>query len=310
MRLTVQEKEEVIRLVDRSELGVNKTLGELGIHKSTFYKWYKAYLKKGTDGLNAGRVSRQQWNTIPEEQRQLVVEVALEHPVLSPRELAVKITDEQRVFISESSVYRILKAKGLVTTPAHIVLSASNEFKDKPCFVHELWQTDFTYFKVLGWGWYYLSTILDDYSRFILPWELCNTKRAEDVQRTIEVAMLKANLAPCQRPKLLSDNGSCYVAAELKTFLRNKGITPVHGKRCHPQTQGKIERYHRSMKNIVKLDHYYCPEELSGALKDFVHYYNHQRYHESLDNVTPADVYFGKREQILKRREKIKQQTL
>ena len=84
----------------------------------------------------------------------------------------------------------------------------------------------------------------------------------------------------------------------------------MHGKRGHPQTQGKIERYHRSMKNVVKLDHYYCPEELNEALKSFVHYYNYERYHESLGNVTPADVYFGKREQILKRREKIKQQTL
>ena len=310
MRLTTQEKEEIIRLVDRSELGVNKTLRELGIHKSTFYNWYRIYLKKGAVELNAERDTRQQWNTIPEEQKQLVVEVALEHPVLSPRELAVKITDEQRIFISESSVYRILKARGLVTTPAHILLSASNEFKDKPCFVHELWQTDFTYFRVLGWGWYYLSTILDDYSRFIVHWELCKTMRAEDVQRTIEQAMLKANLQPCQRPKLLSDNGACYVASELKTYLKAVGVKQVHGKLCHPQTQGKIERYHRSMKNVVKLDYYYCPEELNQALKDFVHYYNHQRYHESLDNVTPSDVYFGKREQILKRREKIKQQTL
>ena len=84
----------------------------------------------------------------------------------------------------------------------------------------------------------------------------------------------------------------------------------MHGKRCHPQTQGKIEPYHRSMKNVVKLDHYYCPEELNAALETFVHYYNYQRYHESLDNVTPSDVYYGKREQILKRREKIKQQSL
>ena len=310
MRLSAQQKEEIIRLVDRSELGVNKTLRELGIHKSTFYNWYRVYLEKGLDGLSAKRVTRQQWNTIPQEQRQLVVEIALDHPALSPRELAVKLTDEQQIFISESSVYRILKAQGLVTTPAHILLLASNEFKDKPCFVHELWQTDFTYFKVIGWGWYYLSTILDDYSRFIVHWELCKTMRTEDVQRTIEQAMLKANLQPCQRPKLLSDNGSCYVAAELKTFLQNKGITPVHGRRCHPQTQGKIERYHRSMKNVVKLDHYFCPEELTAALSQFVHFYNHERYHESLDNVTPSDVYFGKREQILKRREKIKQQTL
>lgn len=134
--------------------------------------------------------------------------------------------------------------------------------------------------------------------------------RADDVQRTIEAALFKAGLKKDQRPKLLSDNGSCYVAAELKTFLQNKGITSVHGKICHPQTQGKIERYHRSMKNVVKLDHYYCPEELIQALSQFVHYYNHQRYHESLSGVTPADVYFGKREQILRRREKIKQQTL
>jgi transposase InsO family protein len=100
------------------------------------------------------------------------------------------------------------------------------------------------------------------------------------------------------------------VAADLKTFLKDKGITPLHGRQCHPQTQGKIERYHRSMKNVVKLDHYYCPEELIAALEQFVHYYNHQRYHESLQNVTPADVYWGRKEQILKRRKKIKQQSL
>ncbi len=104
MRLSANEKEEIIRLVDRSELGVNKTLREPGIHKSTFYQWYRAYLKKGTQGLCPVRKTRQQWNAIPEEQKQLVVELALDHPALSPRELAVKITDEQQVFISESSV--------------------------------------------------------------------------------------------------------------------------------------------------------------------------------------------------------------
>ncbi len=310
MRLSIAEKQEIINLVDHSDLGVNKTLRQLGVHKSTFYKWYNAYLNKGQEGLQTRSRTRQQWNTIPEEQRQLVVEVALEHPVLSPRELAVKITDEQKVFISESSVYRILKAQGLITTPAHILLSASNEFKDKTCFVHQLWQTDFTYFKILGWGWYYLSTVLDDYSRFIVHWELCKTMKAEDVERTIERAMDNALLRKHQRPKLLSDNGACYIASELKDYLNGQGISQVHGKINHPQTQGKIERYHRSMKNVVKLDYYYCPEELNAALENFVHYYNYHRYHESLDNVTPSDVYYGKREQILKRREKIKQQSM
>ena len=164
MRLSAQEKQEIIHLVDRCDLGVNRTLRQLGIHKSTFYKWYNVYHQKGLIGLQPQKRTRQQWNSIPEDQKQLVVEVALDHPMLSPRELSVKITDEQRIFISESSVYRILKVRGLITTPAHILLSASGEFKEKTQFVHQMWQTDFTYFKILGWGWYYLSTIMDDYS--------------------------------------------------------------------------------------------------------------------------------------------------
>jgi putative transposase len=310
MRVTPSEKQEIIQLVERSELGVNRTLKELGIHKSTFYKWYRIYVEKGIDGLLPQKRTRRQWNSIPEPQKQLVVEIALNHPELSPRELSVKITDEQKIFISESSVYRILKEKGLITTPAYVLLCASNEFKDKTQFVHELWQTDFTYFKILGWGWYYLSTILDDYSRYIIHWELCKTMKVEDVQRCVEKALVIAGLQNGQRPKLLSDNGSCYIAAELKEYLHSKGMKPIHGKANHPQTQGKIERYHRTMKNIVKLNHYFCPDELIDAVDNFVNYYNHKRYHESLDNVTPADVYFGKKEQILRRRERIKIQNM
>jgi putative transposase len=310
MRFTASEKQEIIRLVDQFDLGVNQTLKRLGIHKSTFYKWYRVYLHKGILGLSPEKKTRRQWNSIPDDQKQLVVELALEHTALSCRELAVKITDEQRIFISESSVYRILKQRGLITTPAYILLSASQEFKDKTSFVHELWQTDFTYFKVLGWGWYYLSTILDDYSRYILYWELCKSMMVEDVERSVDGALAFAGLRKGQRPKLLSDNGSCYIASELGDFLYRRGILPIHGKVCHPQTQGKIERYHRSMKNVIKLENYYCPEELTAAIADFVNYYNHQRYHESLGNVTPADVYWGRKEQILRRREQIKTKSL
>ena len=173
-----------------------------------------------------------------------------------------------------------------------------------------MWQTDFTYFKILGWGWYYLSTILDDYSRFIVHWELCKTMKTEDVQRTINRALQAAALQKGFRPKLLSDNGACYIASELKCFLDDKKIKLLHGRPNHPQTQGKIERYHRSMKNVVKLDNYYCPEELEASLSSFVHYYNHERYHESLGNVIPADAYYGRQDEILKHRENIKTITL
>ena len=146
-----------------------------------------------------------------------------------------------------------------------------------------MWQTDFTYFEIIGWGWYYLSTVIDDFSRYIVHWELCETMKAEDVQRTIDRAVKKAGLRKEQMPKLLSDNGSCYVAAELKDYLKeNHDMNQIHGKPAHPQTQGKIERYHRTMKNVVKLHHYYSPEELEAALEEFVNRYNNERYHESL----------------------------
>jgi putative transposase len=310
MRLTAAEKQEIIKLVEGSEIGVNRTLLQLGINKSTFYKWYKIYLDKGSSGLESKRISRQQWNTIPQAEKNLVVEIALEYTELSPRELSCKLSDEKRIFISESSVYRILKARGLITSPSHILLAAGNEYSHKTCVVHQMWQTDFTYFKILGWGWYYLSTVLDDYSRFIVHWELCKTMKTEDVQRTINRALQAAALPKGFSPKLLSDNGSCYIASELKEFLDEKKIKLIHGRPNHPQTQGKIERYHRSMKNVVKLDNYYCPEELKASLATFVQYYNHERYHESLENVTPADVYYGRQEEILKYREKIKRLTL
>ena len=310
MRLSASEKYEIIQMVDKSEIGVNKTLKEIGVNKSTFFKWYKAYSEGGLDGLKAHQraSNRQQWNTIPQVQKNLVVEIALEYTNLSPRELANKITDEQQIFISESSVYRILKAKGLITSPAHILLAASNEFKHKTTFVHEMWQTDFTYFHIIGWGWYYLSTILDDHSRFIVHWELCKAMEGDDVKRTVDRAVAKARLKTKIRPKLLCDNGACYISKDLKEYLNIvHDINPIHGRPYHPQTQGKIERYHRTMKNVVKLDNYYSPEELIRALEKFVPYYNHERYHESLDNLTPADVYYGHGDQILMERERIKQ---
>lgn len=311
MRLSASEKAEIIGLIERSELSVNRTLKQLGINKSTFYNWYRLYTERGLEGLYVvNHSSRQRWNSIPQEQKNLVVEVALEYPELSPRELSCRLCDAQQLFISESSVYRILKANGLITTPTHILMAAGNTFKQPTCFVHEMWQTDFTYFKILGWGWYYLSTILDDYSRYIVHWELCKSMKAEDVQRSVERAITKAGLDKEHKPKLLSDNGACYIAQELKQYLHDREIQLVHGKPNHPQTQGKIERYHRSMKNVVKLDNYYCPDELLEAIHQFVQYYNHERYHESLDNVTPADVYYGRQEEILKRRALIKEKNI
>jgi transposase InsO family protein len=311
MRFSQNEKMEIIEIVKDSELGVNRTLKELGIHKSTFYHWYGKYQDEGYDGLAPKqRAINSHWNKIPDSHRQKVVEIALDLPELSPRELAYHITDNRGFFISESSVYRVLKQRGLITSPAHLLMRADDEFKDKTTRVNQMWQTDFTYFKIIGWGWYYLSTVLDDYSRYIVCWELCSSMTSKDAEQSIESALQCTGLKNNNPPRLLSDNGSCYISSNLADYLDSVGMDHVRGAPNHPQTQGKIERYHRSMKNVIKLEHYYSPEQLKYRLNEFVNYYNNQRYHESLQNVTPADVFFGRDKQILKNRNLMKQKTM
>lgn len=314
MRYSQSEKMEIIRLVEESELSVKRTLAELDVPRSSFYRWYRRYESDGYEGLaNRSPNARRFWNKVPESEKKQIVKVALEKPELTPRELAWEITDRHGNFISESSVYRILKSYDLVTSPNYIVLSAADEFQQKTKRVHELWQTDFTYFKIIGWGWYYLSTVLDDYSRYIVAWKLTTGMAATDVTDTLDLAISKSRIDSVKvkhRPRLLSDNGSCYISGQLRDYLDTKGMTHTRGKPYHPMTQGKIERYHRTMKNVVKLQNYYLPEELERELKAFVEHYNHQRVHEALDNLTPADVYFGRAREVKLLRDLVKEQTL
>jgi transposase len=154
MRYSPAEKMEVIRLVEGSALSVRKTLSELEVPRSSFYRWYEAYTREGYEGLSPRSTQKRRfWNRIPEGERERVAKLAIEKPELSPRELAWHITDTQGWFVSESSVYRILKSYDLVASPNYIVISAADEFRHKTRRVHELWQTDFTWMKVIGWGW-------------------------------------------------------------------------------------------------------------------------------------------------------------
>ena len=314
MMYTASEKLAIIRLVEESELSIRRTLQEIKVSRTSFYRWYRAYEARGLDGLeNQSRAVRQHWNRIPESVRELIVEVALERPDLTPRELAWHITDTYDYFVSESSVYRLLKAHDLITSPQFMVMSASDTFQNPTRRINELWQTDFTYFRVVGWGWYFLSTVLDDYSRYIISWRLTTTMAASDVTETLEDALTATGLSEARvrhKPRLLSDNGPCYISGELKSWLKQQDIEHTRGAPYHPMTQGKIERYHRSMKNVVKLEQYYFPWELEKAIGGWVHHYNHERYHESLDNVTPADVFEGRRNEILDQRALVKARTM
>ena len=314
MRYPASEKLEIIRTVEGSHLPTKQTLDMLGIPRSTFYRWYDSYLEDGLDGLSDKSPSpKSVWNRIPDDRRDDLIEFALEHEALTARELAVKYTDEKRYYVSESSAYRILKEADLITAPDYVVIKAAEEFKDKTTAINQMWQTDFTYFKIIGWGWYYLSTILDDYSRYIIAWKLCSTMRASDVTETIELALAASGCDQAvvqHKPRLLSDNGSCYISGELAEWMQKQEMEHIRGAPFHPQTQGKIERWHQTMKNRILLDNYYLPGDLEQQIGVFVDHYNNHRYHESLNNVTPADVYFGRDKDILREREKIKKQTI
>jgi putative transposase len=314
MRYPASEKLEIIRLVEQSHLPVGRTLEQLGIPRATFYRWYDRYQAGGPEALDdrSPRPDRI-WNRIPDNVREKIKNLALEASALSPRELAVRFTDTERYFVSEASVYRLLKALDLIASPAYIVMKAADEFKDKTTAPNQLWQTDFTYLKVIGWGWYYLSSVLDDFSRYIIAWKLCTSMTAEDVTATLDLALKASGLdraTVVHRPRLLSDNGSSYISADLAKWLDGQDMDHVRGAPYHPMTQGKIERWHQTLKNRILLENYYLPGDLEAGIGAFVADYNHLRYHESLGNLTPADVYFGRGQTILIERERIKRLTI
>jgi putative transposase len=198
---------------------------------------------------------------------------------------------------------------------------AREKFEKPTRRVHELWQTDFTQFKVFHhWGWYYLSLILDGYSPHIIACKLSGSVGAEDVEETLKLALDKAGPETARGrhlPRLPSDNGPAYLSKDLARFLQRKQMDHVRGAPYHPRapvvfgvTQGKIDRWRHSMKNVVRPENYYSPSDLEGAIVAFVEYCNHARYHEAMDNLTPADVYFGRAKEVKERREEIKRRTL
>ena len=169
------------------------------------------------------------------------------------------------------------------------------------------------YLKVIGWGWMYLLTILDDYSRYIIAWKLCTTMKTSDVTDTLDLALQASGFDQAHvahKPRLLSDNGSSDVCGELAGSLGDKKMIHVRGAPYHPQTQGKIERWHQTLKNRTLLENYYLPGDLEHQIKAFVDHYNNRRYHGSIKNVTPADAYFGWDTAIIERRAEIKKRTI
>jgi len=301
--MSLAERVDILSQVERKR-DKRRVLRELGIPRSTYYRWRHGPSDPGSRG--------RPWNHItPNEERRMLA-VAREFPDLSSRQLSAWITDYEGFSASESSVYRLLRREGLVKRQETEPMAAK-EYHTKTTGPHQMWATDASYFRVAGWGYYYLVTVMDDYSRFILAWKLQKDMSADSLIEVVQEAVDATGMTgvPVEdRTKLLSDNGAGYVSRAFRDYLKLVCIHHILAAPFHPQTNGKIERYQQSLKREVNQLPYDLPSQLERAIADFVDYYNHRRYHKALGNVTPADVLDGRREEVLKRREEVRLQTI
>jgi putative transposase len=290
------DKTIILAQMENQSRGKRQALSELGVARSTYYRWRQG---QRCDGLEFHSGDRgRPWNRITPKEEGRMLAAAREFPELSSRQLATWITDNAGFAVSESTVYRILRREGLVKRP-EVRLVAGKEYHTKTTRPHQMWATDASYFRVVGWGYYYLVTVMDDYSRSILAWKLQRDMSADSLIEVIQEAIDATGMTDVSvedRTKLLSDNGAGYICRAFRDYLHLVGIRHILAEPFHPQTNGKLERYHQTIKREVNQVPYEFPTQLERAIADFVEYYNFHRYHQAMDKVTPADVLHGKRE--------------
>lgn len=308
--MSAVEKSNILALVASSGLPRRRALEHLGMPKSTYYRWLRRQDEGRLQDKKGG--SSIPWNKLSPEEETKILTLARASPELSARQLALKLIDDERWYVSESTVFRILKREGLIK-PAEVVgFKAGKEYHRKTKRPNELWATDCAHLKVIDWGWYYLVTVMDDYSRFILAWELKSDMAASSlidvVQKAADFTGMK-DVPIEERTVLLSDNGAGYLSRQFGEYLRLVGVRHIVASPYHPQTNGKIERYHRSIKGELSLVPYEMPSELEKAITTFIEYYNYRRYHEGLGNVTPYDVYTGMHLVVIQKRKEAKYRT-
>ena len=312
--MSAQQKLELLRAIEGSSLPVGQARARLDVPASTYYRWRKKLRSQGQDGLtDRSPYKGRTWNQILSEEREKILEVATLYPEWSPREVGCHISDTCTFTVSESTVYRVLKRQGWIKPRELKTFPAGPEYTVKTKRPNEMWQTDATYLLVKNWGWYYLISVLDDFSRKILSWRLQSSMDADAFSEVVEQACEYTgleNVSVEDRTRLLSDRGSALISSTFNEYLKAKDIHHILASPYHPQTNGKIERYHRSMKERIHLIVWETPGALVQEIERFIRHYNARRYHEALGNVTPDDVYFGRRESILRKRKERQGRTL
>ena len=289
-------------LKDRAGFPIKDSLKVLGLSKATFCRWAKDGGKPERDNVT---VPKSHW-LLPWE-KEAIIAYKREHPEVGYRRLAYMMLDEGVVAVTPSSVYRVLKEAGLASKWTPTGRGASKKGFDQPSRPHEQWHTDIAYLNILGTHYFFIG-VLDGYSRSIVHHEVRTDMTTLDVQVVIERALEKLPFdAP--RPRIITDNGGQYVAAEFKAYLRERDISHSRAHPHHPQSNGKIERFHKSLKTeCVRKKAMGSLDEARMLISQYVDEYNNRRLHAALNYLTPSDYLKGEEhisKRLLERKQKL-----
>lgn len=279
---------------ERTEVKSTKMVKWVGITRSKFYNWQDRY---GRVNEHNALIPRDFWLT--EQEKQAIIDYYYANPLEGYRRLCYMMMDDDIVAVSPSSVYRVLNRNGLLNRWNSKPSKKGTGFV-QPLKAHEHWHIDISYINICG-TFYYLCSILDGFSRYIVHWEIRESMKESDVEIILQRAREKF---PEATPRIISDNGPQFIAGDFKDFIRTCGMTHVKTSPYYPQSNGKLERYHRTLKSdCIRPNTPLSLDDAQRVVSDFVERYNNKRLHSSIDYVTPLDKLEGRAEIILAARE-------
>ena len=280
---------------EKTELPVTRFVQWLDVSKGKFYEWKKRY---GKANEHNGKVPRDHW--LEDWERQAILDYEEAHPLEGYRRLTFMMLDEDVVAVSPSSTYRVLRAAGRLDRSKPKPSRKGTGFV-QPKAPHRHWHIDIAHLNI-GGTFYYLCSILDGYSRYIVHWEIRGAMKEADVEIIVQRA---SECFPEAKPRIISDNGSQFIARDFKTFLGIAGMTHVRTSPYYPQSNGKIERWHRTLKSdAIRIENPGSLDEARRVVGDFVDHYNEVRLHSAIEYVTPDDKLGGREKEILAARDR------
>ena len=277
------------RWSEKTEIGVGKFITWLGIRSSKFYQWQQRY---GRVNEHNGWIPRDFW--LEPWEKEAIIQYHYEHPLEGYRRLTFMMLDGDVVAVSPSSVWRVLRNAGLLSRWKGKPSLKGTGFM-QPLQPHEHWHVDVSYINVSG-TFYYLCSVLDGCSRYVVHWDLRESMTEADVEIILERAKEKY---PEARPRIISDNGPQFIARDFKEFIRISGMTHVRTSPYYPQSNGKLERWHQSVKSeCIRPLTPLTLEDARRLIQRYVDYYDGVRLHSAIGYVTPADRLVGRQAEI------------